>query len=65
VIDSRAGEVSTRRRRECVGCGHRFTTYEREALADEIDPRELDMNVRAALATAEALIKKSLKRAGY
>ena len=30
VIDSRASrEGSTiRRRRECLGCGHRFTTYE-------------------------------------
>jgi transcriptional repressor NrdR len=31
VIDSRAadGGASVRRRRECVGCGKRFTTYER------------------------------------
>ncbi|MEI6255345.1 MAG: transcriptional regulator NrdR [Planctomycetota bacterium] len=31
VIDSRAGEdgASIRRRRECVGCRRRFTTYER------------------------------------
>lgn len=31
VIDSRPAEAgnSIRRRRECEGCGHRFTTYER------------------------------------
>jgi transcriptional repressor NrdR len=31
VVDSRAvqGGGATRRRRECVGCGFRFTTYER------------------------------------
>jgi transcriptional repressor NrdR len=31
VIDSRASQdgFSTRRRRECIPCGHRFTTYER------------------------------------
>lgn len=29
VVDSReAGEKSIRRRRECLGCGKRFTTYE-------------------------------------
>lgn len=31
VIDSRSAEegASIRRRRECLNCGHRFTTYER------------------------------------
>lgn len=30
VVDSRdAGDDSIRRRRECVRCGHRFTTFER------------------------------------
>ena len=29
VTDSRSAEGSIRRRRECVDCGHRFTTYER------------------------------------
>lgn len=31
VIDSRSAEdgLAIRRRRECLGCGHRFTTYER------------------------------------
>lgn len=29
VLDSRpARDDSTRRRRQCSGCGHRFTTYE-------------------------------------
>ncbi|MEG0218030.1 MAG: transcriptional regulator NrdR, partial [Raoultibacter sp.] len=31
VVDSRPSEdgMSIRRRRECLKCGHRFTTYER------------------------------------
>jgi len=29
VVDSRDGENSIRRRRECLRCGFRFTTYER------------------------------------
>jgi transcriptional repressor NrdR len=31
VVDSRAADdgAAVRRRRECLGCGHRFTTYER------------------------------------
>lgn len=33
VVDSRAADdgLSVRRRRECVGCGRRFTTFERVA----------------------------------
>ena len=33
VIDSRADESAIRRRRECTGCGYRFTTFERLELA--------------------------------
>jgi transcriptional repressor NrdR len=29
VIDSRPGDDAIRRRRECLQCGHRFTTHER------------------------------------
>ena len=29
VVDSRTHEQSIRRRRQCLGCGHRFNTYER------------------------------------
>jgi transcriptional repressor NrdR len=29
VVDSRDTESGIRRRRECLSCGHRFTTYER------------------------------------
>ncbi len=31
VVDSRASDDGSaiRRRRECLGCGHRFTTFER------------------------------------
>lgn len=28
VLESRLGDNSVRRRRECLKCGHRFTTYE-------------------------------------
>ncbi|MCS7002394.1 MAG: transcriptional regulator NrdR [Dehalococcoidia bacterium] len=33
VVDSRDSESSIRRRRECLSCGRRFTTYERVELA--------------------------------
>lgn len=29
VVDSRESESGVRRRRECLSCGHRFTTHER------------------------------------
>jgi transcriptional repressor NrdR len=32
VVDSRDSELSIRRRRECLSCGRRFTTYERVEL---------------------------------
>lgn len=32
VVDKRDGEGSTRRRRECISCEKRFTTYERPNL---------------------------------
>ena len=31
VIDSRDADDGIRRRRECISCGERFTTYERAA----------------------------------
>src|SRR5512143_3754594 len=31
VIDTRESDETIRRRRECIGCGRRFTTYERIA----------------------------------
>ncbi len=34
VIDSRAADDGVRRRRECLRCGERFTTYERLQLGD-------------------------------
>ncbi|MFN8535585.1 MAG: transcriptional regulator NrdR [Dehalococcoidia bacterium] len=33
VVDSRDSELSIRRRRECLNCSRRFTTYERVELA--------------------------------
>lgn len=62
VIDSRevVGGESIRRRRECVVCGRRFTTYERVELAgllvvkkdgrrQEFDPAKLRQKLRVAL----------------
>jgi len=42
VIDSRAAEEgrSIRRRRECIDCGHRFTTYERAAYQPLVHKRD-------------------------
>src|SRR5215217_1269321 len=62
VIDSRevVGGESIRRRRECVSCARRFTTYERVELAglvvvkkdgrrQEFDPTKLRQKLRVAL----------------
>jgi transcriptional repressor NrdR len=62
VIDSRevSGGETIRRRRECVRCGRRFTTYERADLAglvvvkkdgrrQEFDPAKLRQKLRVAL----------------
>ena len=62
VIDSRelTGGESIRRRRECVACGRRFTTYERvesgglivvkrDGRREEFDPRKLREKLRIAL----------------
>jgi transcriptional repressor NrdR len=62
VVDSRelgSGE-SIRRRRECIACGRRFTTYERvesgslivvkrDGRREEFDPRKLREKLRIAL----------------
>ncbi len=42
VIDSRSAEEgrSIRRRRQCIDCGHRFTTYERAAYQPLVRKRE-------------------------
>ena len=62
VIDSRelSGGTSIRRRRECVNCGRRFTTYERveggglivvkkDGRRQEFDPNKLRQKLRVAL----------------
>jgi transcriptional repressor NrdR len=62
VIDSRelSGGDSIRRRRECVACGRRFTTYERvesvslmvvkkDSRRQEFDPVKLRQKLRVAL----------------
>ena len=41
VVDSRSVSARVRRRRECEGCGHRFTTYEEaESLEIDVDKRD-------------------------
>lgn len=62
VVDSRelTGGDTIRRRRECVACGRRFTTYERfetgglivvkrDGRRQEFDPRKLREKLRIAL----------------
>jgi transcriptional repressor NrdR len=62
VIDSRdlSGGGAIRRRRECVECGRRFTTYERVELGglvvvkkdgrrEDFDPQKLRQKLRVAL----------------
>src|SRR5215210_1537528 len=62
VVDSRelSGGDSIRRRRECIVCGRRFTTYERvevgglvvvkkDGRRQEFDPAKLRQKIRVAL----------------
>ena len=61
VVDSRDSEVgeAIRRRRECLNCGQRFTTYERieavpfyvikkDGRREDFDPQKLVMGLRKA-----------------
>ena len=61
VVDSRDSEVgeAVRRRRECLNCGQRFTTYERieavpfyvikkDGRREDFDPQKLVMGLRKA-----------------
>jgi transcriptional repressor NrdR len=61
VIDTRSSGERIRRRRECLGCHKRFTTYERVVLSnpivvkrdgrrEEFDPDKLALGVRKACA---------------
>ena len=61
VTDSRDAENSIRRRRECIGCGERFTTYERaqstalviakrDGRREEYDREKLSSSIRIACA---------------
>jgi transcriptional repressor NrdR len=61
VIDTRSSGERIRRRRECLSCQERFTTYERVVLAtpmvikrdgrrEEFDPDKLALGVRKACA---------------
>lgn len=54
VVDSRrADDFTTRRRRRCDKCGHRFTTFER---ADARSKLEDDLD--AAIAETDAALKR-------
>lgn len=53
VTDKRDNEAITRRRRECLKCGKRFTTYERV---------ELDLNVVKKDGTREKFDRDKLSR---
>ena len=78
VIDSRdvSGGTAIRRRRECITCGRRFTTYERveqgglivvkkDGRREEFDPAKLRQKLRVALTkrpVGEAEIDQLLSR---
>lgn len=72
VIDSRPINDGVRRRRQCVGEGHRFTTHERlapvevrvikaDGASERYDPEKLERVVRR-LAGADELPPDSLRR---
>jgi transcriptional repressor NrdR len=60
VVDSRATEEgsSIRRRRECIGCGRRFTTYER---LDEIPLMVIKKDGRREVFSSDKIITGVLK----
>ena len=57
VIDSRDGETARRRRRECLRCKHRYSTYEIHANEyDRLQVIEIDMGqIEAAITTLRAI----------
>ena len=58
VIDSRASDGEVRRRRECLDCDKRFTTYER---LDTIDLAVIKKDGRREAFSREKLMKGLLK----
>lgn len=57
VIDSRQGLYGWRRRRSCLGCGYRWTTYELTkeeiiALADKLTAKQIKRKSLAILKDA-------------
>ena len=68
VVDSRSSGESIRRRRECLACGKRFTTYEyvekapivvvkRDGTHQEFDRSKLERSIRIACAKRPIEIK--------
>lgn len=57
VIDSRDGETARRRRRECLSCKNRYSTYEIHANEyDRLQVLKIDMGqIDAAIATLRAI----------
>jgi hypothetical protein len=60
VIDSRLGIGGVRRRRRCLKCDYRYTTYERVArgFEDVAEKQEIIASLRKLVATAEELIDR-------
>jgi transcriptional repressor NrdR len=54
VIDSRVIDVCIRRRRECVSCSYRFTTYE--------SPEPIDLEVKKRDGTFEPFDREKIKK---
>jgi transcriptional repressor NrdR len=61
VIDSRLNQTAdmTRRRRECLECGGRFTTYER---IEEVMPNVINKHGRSPQARSSLRLRISKKR---
>ena len=57
VIDSRDGETARRRRRECLSCKNRYSTYEIHAAEyDRLQVIRIDMGqIDAAIATLRSI----------
>ena len=62
VVDSRVGDNSIRRRRECLACGFRFTTHERVEVP-EIKVEKRDGRVESySRDKIEAGVRKALEK---
>lgn len=60
VIDSRKGEMGLRRRRECLSCGQRWTTYEVRSEAPVRIQLTSLIALRQALTTIQSVCDQEL-----